>query len=221
MGNKILSISKLGDLYLKQYRSEACNREWKKLPDELQQSQDSEPSDQLKVIANIINIVTSSNAERIYQKPQGVVIHKQRHGFISLYKEAEAKDYGNKFKSYHRKNVVFKRIATTSPLIIFPLLALYFHNWWLLLGIVFANLGGLLSLIPIFLILAFVITIICSIKYGFVLNSYFNIMFLFYLYGHITFTLGRHFELQIEKTKSLMDEEINKLVDIYLGRIKV
>lgn len=220
MGNKIVSISKWGDLYLKQYRQEAFNREWKKLPDELQ-SQNPEPSEQCKVIANIINIVTSSNAETIYQTRQGMEIHKQRRGFISFYKEAEAKDYGNKFKSYHRKSVVFKRIAITSPFIIFPLLALYFHNWWLFLGIVFANLGGLLSLIPIFLILAFVITIIYSIKYGFVLNSYFNIMFLSYLYGHITFTLGRHFEVRMEKTKSLMDEEINKLVDVYLGRIRV
>ncbi len=46
-------------------------------------------------------------------------------------------------------------------------------------------------------------------------------MFLSYVYGHITFTLGRHFEVQMDKTKSLMDEEINKLVDIYLGRINV
>ncbi len=220
MENKSVNISKWGDLYLKKYRLEAAKREWKKLPDELQ-SHNSVPSEQGKMIANIINIVTSSNAERIYQTPQGVELNNQRRGFISSYKEAEAKDYGNKFKSYHRNHFVFNRIATISPFIIFPLFALYFHNWWLLLGIVFANLGGILSFFPIFLILAFIIIIIFSIKYGFELNSYLNIMFLFYLYGHITFTLDRHFKAQMEQTKSLMNEEINKLVDIYLGKIRI
>jgi len=127
------------------------------------------------------------------------------------------KQYGNEFLSSHKNVIIFSRIATTSPFIIFPLLSFYFHDWWLLLGILFSYIGGTLSLKQIWIIIVIVLTIIYSFKFGFIWNSYVNIFFLFYLYGHITFTLSRYFSIKFEKTKSniknQLDNQVNQMLD--------
>jgi hypothetical protein len=61
----------------------------------------------------------------------------------------EGKQYGNEFLSNHRNVIIFSRISTISPLIIFPLLSFYFHDWWFLLGILFSYIGGFFSIKPI------------------------------------------------------------------------
>jgi hypothetical protein len=123
------------------------------------------------------------------------------------------KQYGNEFLSNHRKVIISSRISTTSPFIIFPILALIFHNWWLLLGIPFSHLGGLLSIRVIWLIIAFTFTFIYLIINRFMLNSYVSIFFLCYAYGHLTFTLGRYFEKKFERTKLNMKNDIYSHVD--------
>jgi len=125
---------------------------------------------------------------------------------------SKRKQYGNEFLSNHIKAKIFSKISTTSPVIIFPLLSFYFHDWWILLGILFAYAGGLLSIKRIWILIAVSLTIIYSLIFGFALNSYENIYFICYLYGHITFSIGAYFINKYEKTKSDMDSQIEKQV---------
>lgn len=128
------------------------------------------------------------------------------------------KQYGNEFLSNHRNLVIASRISTTSPVIIFPILALIFHNWWLLLGIPFSYLGGLLSIQVIWLIIASVFTVVYLIINSFILNSYVNIFFLCYAYGHLTFYFGRYYEKKLEKTKTTIKNNLDSQVSNLLGR---
>ncbi len=126
----------------------------------------------------------------------------------------EWKQYGNEFLSNHNKAMIFSKISTTSPLIIFPLLSLYIHDWWLLFGILFSYLGGLLSEIRRSWILIVIIYIIFyALKFGFMENRYVNIFFLCYLYGHITFSLGTYFIKRFDKTKSDIDNQVQQMLD--------
>ena len=125
---------------------------------------------------------------------------------------SEGKQYGNEFLSNRRNAIISSRISTMSPLIIFPLMSYYFHDWWLLLGIVFSMVGGFFSIKPIWIIIALVLTISYSLKFGFVWNSYANIFFLCYTYGHITFSIGRYFDNKFEETKSKMGNQIKNQV---------
>jgi hypothetical protein len=120
----------------------------------------------------------------------------------------EGKQYGNEFLSNHRNAVMFSRISTISPLIIFPSLSFYFHDWWLLLGILFSHIGGFLSIKQLWIIIVLILTISYSLIFGFVSNSYVNIFFLCYTYGHITFSLGRYFENKLEETKSKIKNQV-------------
>ena len=120
----------------------------------------------------------------------------------------EGKQYGNEFLSNHFKSVIFTRISTTSPIIIFPILSLCFHDWYLLFGILFSYFGGFLSIQKIWIIIVLVLTVLYSLIFGFVLKSYVNIFFLCYLYGHITFSLGRYFMDKVKETKSKMEKEM-------------
>jgi|ERR1035437_1610058 hypothetical protein len=125
----------------------------------------------------------------------------------------DEKQYGDEFLSNHRRAKFFSKISTISPIIIFPLLSLYFQDWWLLFGILFSYMGGLLSIKSIWLIIIIVLTIVYSLISGFVLNSYINILFLCYLYGHITFSLGNYFLNKFENTKSDIENQGYKMLD--------
>jgi|ERR1035438_4621418 hypothetical protein len=125
--------------------------------------------------------------------------------------QPEEHQFGNEFLLAHRNVIISTRISTLSPLIIYPLLSLYFHDWLLLLGIVFSHLGGLLSIKKIWIIVAMVITISNSLIYGFIFDSYVNIFFLCYTYGHITFSIGRFYLKKFEDTKVKIQKQINSL----------
>src|ERR1035437_2489873 len=125
----------------------------------------------------------------------------------------DLKQYGDEFVSNYRRAKIFSKISITSPIIIFPLVSLYFQDWWLLLGILFSYIGGELSSKTIWLIIVIVLTIVYSLISGFVLNSYINIFFLCYLYGHIAFSLGNYFLNKFENTKSDIENQGYKMLD--------
>lgn len=120
---------------------------------------------------------------------------------------SEGKQYGNEFMSNYYMSTIFTRISTTSPFIIFPLLSLYFHNWYLLFGILFCLIGGFLSINKVWVIIVFVLTILYWVIVGFIWKSYVNVFFLCYLYGHITFYLGKFFIDKFEGTKTKIKEQ--------------
>jgi hypothetical protein len=129
-------------------------------------------------------------------------------------KPREWKQYGNEFLSNLNKAMIFSKISTTSPIIIFPLLSLYFHNWWFLFGILFSYLGGLLSEIKrIWILIVIIYIIFYALKFSFMENMYVNIFFLCYLYGHIIFSLGTYFIKSFDKTKSKTENQVHQMLD--------
>lgn len=123
---------------------------------------------------------------------------------------AEGKQYGNEFLFNHRMAIIFSRIATISPFILFPFLSFYFQNWWLLFGILIANIGGMLSINRIWIILSIIILITYTLIYGFIWNNYVNVYFSHYLFGHITFYFSNYYQKKLEKTKSDIDYQVGK-----------
>jgi hypothetical protein len=125
----------------------------------------------------------------------------------------EGKQYGNEFLSNHKNILISNRISTLSPFIIFPVISFCFHDWWLLLGILFSNIGGMLSIANIWIVIALIITIAYSLIFGFVWNSYANIFFLCYTYGHITFSISRYFINKLEETKSKITKQVDRQME--------
>ena len=123
----------------------------------------------------------------------------------------EGKQYGNEFLSNHKKIMIFTKISTWSPLIIFPLLAFYYGDWWLLLGIFFSSIGAFFSANPLNIIIILVLTISYSLIFGFLLNSYPNIFFLSYAYGHFTYSFVRYFEKKLGETKSKIKNQADQM----------
>jgi hypothetical protein len=127
----------------------------------------------------------------------------------------EGKQFGNEFLKNHSKQILFSKISTISPMIIFPLLSFYFQNWWLLLGILFWNLGGFLSMNNIPLAIALILTISYNAIFGFALTSYVNIFFCCFVLGFIAFTVSSYQMLKFEKTKLKIKEEIDSQFEEY------
>ncbi len=133
----------------------------------------------------------------------------------------EDKQYGGYEQEFMFNNylsMIFNKLSGISPYIIFPILSLYFHNWWLLLGILFSIIGRVLSVKLIWILIALVLTITYSLIFGFVLDSYVNIFFLCYSYGHITSSLDRYFEQKLGITKIKMGKQANQMFDDYRKR---
>lgn len=122
----------------------------------------------------------------------------------------QGKQNAKAFYSNHIYATLLNKISLISPLIIFPLLAMYLHSWWILLGILFTYIGGMFFNKPTFAIIILVVTIFYSFKYGFTLHNLCLIFFLSYLYGYITVTISRYFLNRVEKNKMKMQDAVDK-----------
>jgi hypothetical protein len=128
----------------------------------------------------------------------------------------EGKQNAKDFLANYAYANLFNRIALISPIIILPALSIYLHDGWILFGILFTYLGGLLFNKPIFTIIVLIITIFCSLKYGFSLKNHAIVFLLSYLYGYITVSISKYFSNKVEKTKMKMENAVDKGMSKFL-----